>query len=79
MIKWFCNLWLKVKTNNYTRIPLFIVTLDYRKCCESGKPGSCTAYYLHPDLMEDEYLRIRLQECIDHIRDTHNLEALTKI
>ena len=79
MIKRIANWFVRWKTKGYTRIPLFMVTLDYKKFREEGKPGSCTMYNLHPGFIEDEYLQSRLQECIDHIRDNYDMEQVIKL
>lgn len=79
MIKWIGNRIIKWQTRNYTRVPLFAVMFNYKKFLEDGKAGSCTAYHLHPDLMTDEYLQVRLRECIDHIRDNYDMEQIIKL
>lgn len=79
MIRRIVNWFVRWKTKNYRRIPLFVVTLDYKKFKEEGKAGSCTVYNLHPSFMKDEYLQSRIQECIDHIRDNYDMEQVIKL
>ena len=44
MIKRLCNLYIKRKTKNLTRIPLFTMTFNYKKYKENGKENSCMLY-----------------------------------
>jgi hypothetical protein len=55
------------------------MTFDYQKYKEHGKEGSCVCHFVHPDLRDDEYLKERLQECVDYIRDTYDMEIFVKI
>lgn len=79
MIKKLCNLYIRHKTKNLTRIPLFTMTFDWKKFQEDGKEGSCLLYALHPDIAKDVFLRDKLQECVDYIRDNYDMEKFTKI
>ena len=79
MFRAIANLWLKRKTNNFTEIPLFTMIFNYQKYKEQGKEGTCTCYFVHPDVRDDEYLKERLQECVDHIRDTYDMDIFTHI
>lgn len=79
MFKRLCNLWLKRKTKNFTTIPLFTMTFNYQKYKEHGKEGSCVCHFVHPDLRDDEDLKEKLQECVDYIRDTYDMEIFVKI
>lgn len=79
MIKRFCNWILKIQTRNFRRVPLFMMAFDYQKFKTTGKAGSCTLYSLHPDLATDEFLKTRLQECVDHIRDNYDMERIVKL
>lgn len=72
------NAWLRHKTKNLTRIPLFTMVFDYRKYQRAGKPGSCT-FYAHPDIAQDEFVKEKLREVVDHIRDNYDLEIFTRI
>ena len=72
MIKRLCNLYIKRKTKNLTRIPLFTMTFNY-------KIYSCMLYTLHPDIARDEFLKENLQKCVDYIRENYDMEVFTKI
>ena len=79
MIKKIANYWLKHKTKNLTRIPLFTMTFDWKKFQKDGKEGSCLLYALHPDITKDQFLKKKLSECVDYIRDNYDMEMFTKI
>lgn len=79
MIKKLCNLYIKHKTKNLTRIPLFVMTFDWKKFQEDGKKGSCLLYALHPDIAKNQFLKEKLSECVDYIRDNYDMETFTKI
>lgn len=79
MIKKLCNLYIKYKTKNLTRIPLFTMVFDWKKFQKDGKEGSCMLYALHPDIASDLVLRKKLCECVDYIRDNYDMEKFTKI
>ena len=79
MIKRLYNIWLKRKTKNFTRIPLFTMMFDWKKFQEDGKKGSCLLYVIHPDIANDLVLRRKLCDCVDYIRDNYNMEVFTKI
>lgn len=72
------NMWLRHRTKNLTRIPLFMMIFDYRKYQQYGKPGSCT-FYAHPEIAQDEFVKQKLCEVVDYIRDNYNLDIFTKI
>lgn len=78
MIKKLCNLYIKHKTKNLTRIPLFTMTFDWRKFQKEGKEGSCILN-IHPDIANDQFVREKLSECVDYIRDNYDMEIFTKI
>lgn len=79
MIKKLCNLYIRHKTKNLTRIPLFTMTFDWKKFQKDGKEGSCLLYALHPDIANDLVLRKKLCDCVDYIRDNYDMEIFTKI
>lgn len=79
MIKRLYNIWLKRKTKNFTRIPLFTMMFDWKKFQENEKKGSCLLYVIHPDIANDLVLRKKLCECVDYIRDNYDMEIFTKI
>lgn len=78
MIKKIVNCWIRYKTKNLTRIPLFTMTFDYRKYKSQGKKDSCM-FYAHPNIANDEFVRGKLQEVVDYIRDNYDLDIFTKI
>lgn len=78
MFRKLFNMWIRYKTKNLTRIPLFTMVLDYRKYQRDGKPGSCT-FYTHPDIAQDEFVKEKLCEVVDHIRDNYDLDIFTRI
>lgn len=57
MIKRLYNIWLKRKTKNFTRIPVFVMTFDWNKFQKGGKENSCMLYTLHPDIAKDKFLK----------------------
>ena len=78
MIKRLYNIWFKRKTKNFTRIPVFVMTFDWNKFQKGGKENSCMLYTLHPDIAKDEFLKEKLSECVDYIRDNYDMEMFTK-
>lgn len=78
MFRKLFNMWIRYKTKNLTRIPLFTMIFDYRKYQQDGKPGSCT-FYAHPDIAQDEFVKEKLGEVVDHIRDNYDLDIFTRV
>ena len=78
MIKRIVNNWIRRKTKNLTRIPLFTMTFNYRKYKADGKKDSCM-FYAHTDIASDEFVKSKLQEDVDYIRDNYDLDIFTKI
>ncbi|MCI8795331.1 MAG: hypothetical protein HFG89_00535 [Dorea sp.] len=79
MIRKLCNLYIRHKTKGLIRIPLFTMTFDYQKFKKFGKENSCMLYTLHPDIAKDEFLKGKLCECVDYIRDNYDMEIFTRI
>lgn len=79
MIKKLFNLYIRHKTKNLTRIPLFTMTFNWRKFQKEGREGSCIMYTIHPDIANDQFVREKLSECVDYIRDNYDMEIFTKI
>lgn len=73
------NQYIKYKTKNLTRIPLFVMTFNWEKFQKYGKKDSCVMYTPHPDIAEDAFLKEKLSECVDYIRDNYDMEKFTKI
>lgn len=78
MIKRLYNIWFKQKTKNFTRIPVFVMTFDWKKFQKDGKENSCMLYTLHPDIAKDQFLKKKLSECVDYIRNNYDMEMFTK-
>lgn len=72
------NLYIRYKTKNLKRIPLFTMTFNYRKYKKDGKKDSCM-FYAHPDIAKDEFVKEKLCEVVDYIRDNYDLDIFTKI
>lgn len=78
MFKRLCNLYIRKKTKNLTRIPLFTMAFNYRKYKADGKKDSCM-FYAHPDIAQDKFVKEKLCEVVDYIRDNYDLDVFTKI
>lgn len=78
MIKRIVNRWIRRKTKNLTEIPLFTMTFNYRKYKTDGKKDSCM-FYAHPDIANDEFVKSKLQEVVDYVRDNYDLDIFAKI
>lgn len=63
MIKKLFNLYIRHKTKNLTRIPLFIMTFDWKKFQKDGKKDSCVLninqLQTALDVMVDRYANLR--------------------
>lgn len=78
MIERIINCWIRRKTKNLTEIPLFTMAFNYRKYKADGKKDSCTMH-CHPDIANDEFVKSKLQEVVDYIRDNYDLDIFTRI
>lgn len=78
MINCLCNLYIRRKTKNLTRIPLFTMIFDYRKYQKDGKPGSC-AFVAHPEIAQDEFVKEKLCEVVDYIRDNYDCSKFAEV
>lgn len=58
---------------------LFTMTFNWKKFQKDGKKDSCTLYSIHPDIANDPFLKKKLSECADYIRDNYDMEIFTKI
>jgi hypothetical protein len=65
----------KKLTKNYDEIPLFFVTFNYNKYKKYGARGSCDLK-LHPSLKDDEYIKKQLENIVDHIRHTQDMDDI---
>ena len=70
--------WRK-RTDNLKKIPLFVMTFDYWKYVKDGKDKSCMFHTVHPLLIDYNFVKKRLQEVVDYIRDKYNMELFTRI
>lgn len=77
-MKRLANLYIRCRTKNLKRIPLFVMTFNYPKYKAEGKKNSCM-FYAHPNIVQDEFVKSKLQEVVDHIRDNYDLEIFTRI
>lgn len=65
----------KKLTKNYNKIPLFIVTFNLNKYKQYGAKNSCDLK-IHPNLKDDEYIKKQLENIVDHIRNTKDMENI---
>lgn len=72
------NLYIRCRTKNLKRIPLFVMTFNYPKYKAEGKKDSCM-FYAHPNILQDEFVKSKMQEVVDYIRDNYDLEIFTRI
>jgi hypothetical protein len=54
------------------------MTFDWKKFQKDGKKDSCILN-IHPDIANDQFVREKLSECVDYIRDNYDMEIFTKI
>jgi hypothetical protein len=54
------------------------MTFDWKKFQKDGKKDSCILN-IHPDIANDPFLKEKLSECSDYIRDNYDMEIFTKI
>ena len=78
MFKKIFNLYIRYKTKNLKAIPLFVMTFNWKKFQKDGKKDSCMLA-IHPEIANDQFLKEKLSECADHIRDNYDMEIFTKI
>lgn len=78
MIERIVNRWIRRKTKNLTEIPLFTMVFNYRKYEAEGKEDSCM-FYTHPDIADDKFVKSKLQEVVDYIRNNYDLDIFTRI
>ena len=74
MLNKLAQLWYKRKTKNLKCIPLFTMVFDYPKYKKAGKKNSCL-FYAHPELQNDQFVKERLCEVVDYIRDEYDLDV----
>lgn len=54
------------------------MVFNYRKYKADCKKDSCM-FYAHPNIAKDEFVKSKLQEVVDYIRDNYDLDIFTKI
>jgi hypothetical protein len=70
--------WLIRKiTKNYSEVPLFWVTFNLNKYKNEGVKNSCILS-LHPELKNDEYIRNTLNDLVDYIRGSYDMNKISK-
>lgn len=69
------KLFQKLLTKNLKSIPLFWVNFNCKLYKENGKQGSCTVK-IHPILANDEYIKNKLNDLIDYIRNNYNMNDM---
>ena len=62
-------------TKNKTQIPLFYVSFNHKKFTEDGKIDSCMVN-VHPLIRNDEYIKLKLNELVDYIRDNYDMDMI---
>lgn len=68
------GIWLRRKSDNLTKIPLILISFDYKRWKTEGiKDSCCTMYTMIPDMADDEFLKEKLKECTDYINDKYNM------
>ena len=67
----------KKLTKNHDEIPLFYITFNLNKYRKYGASNSCELK-VHPNLGNDEHIKKTLNDLVDHIRRTQNMENLIK-
>lgn len=78
MFKKIFNLYIRYKTKNLKEVPLFVMTFNWKKIQKDGKKDSCMLT-IHPEIANDLFLKKKLSECADYIRDNYDMEIFTKI
>jgi len=56
---------------------LFWVTFDLNKYNKYGAKNSCMLK-IHPELKNDEYIKNTLNDLVEYIRNTYDMEKLSK-
>ena len=54
------------------------MTFNWKKFQKDGKNDSCILN-IHPDIANDQFVKEKLSECVDYIRDNYDMEMFTKI
>lgn len=67
----------KMLTKNYTQVPLFYVDFNLQKYINEGAKNSCEAK-IHPSLKGDDFIKEKLGEIINYIRDNYDMGKISK-
>ena len=54
------------------------MTFNYRKYKSDGKKDTCT-FFCHPEIANDEFVKEKLCEVVDYVRDNYDLEGFTRV
>jgi hypothetical protein len=65
----------RLLTKNFTEVPLILISFDYQKFKKFGKKNSCTIH-IHPSIKSDDFLKEKVGEIIDYIRDNYDMKKL---
>jgi len=65
----------RLLTKNLKSIPLLYVHFNYKKYKSNGAKDSCMAN-IHPNLRDDEFIKVMLGTLIDYIRDTYDMDKI---
>lgn len=72
------RLFYRLRTKNFTSIPLLKVYFDDKKYKKDGKRG-CIDIVMRDDISKDVNIRWHIQSIIDYIRDEYNIEDITQV
>jgi hypothetical protein len=72
------NLYIRYKTKNLKAVPLFVMTFNWKKIRKDGKKD-IYMLTIHPEIANDPFLKKKLSECADYIRDNYDMEIFTKL
>lgn len=62
-------------TKNLKEIPLLWVNFNYKHFKDKGKENSCMLY-IHPNLADDVFIKRRLEDLVEYIRDNYDMSKM---
>jgi hypothetical protein len=65
----------RLLTKNFTAVPLLWIDFNYQIYKKNGEKGSCMLH-VHPELRDDEFVKEKLEEIVDHVRQKYNMRGL---
>lgn len=65
----------RLLTKNKTEIPLLYVTFNWNKFIKNGRVGSCMCN-THPLIQNDEHIKQTINDLVDYIRDTYDMNLI---